>query len=146
MKLLFLDIPWLAGLIEGEGSFRWHHRSPAITIQMTDEDIITRVAKLWDRPVYGPYGPYGQSKKQTWQTMVTGPQAIGWMFTLYSFMGARRKQKIEEIVAEWKTRFTIQKDRKPTCHPEKKHAAKGLCHECYMKSWHKENKNPAIIS
>ena len=45
------DLYWLAGLLEGEGSFMRGPPSrpnmPAIAIQMTDEDVIQRVAQLW---------------------------------------------------------------------------------------------------
>jgi hypothetical protein len=35
---------------------------------------------------------------------VRGVDAIGWMMTLYSLMGQRRKAKIRECIAYWKTR------------------------------------------
>ncbi len=34
-----LDIAWLAGLLEGEGSF-WFNGSPRVKVAMTDQDIM----------------------------------------------------------------------------------------------------------
>lgn len=76
---------------------------------MSDRDIIERVAQLLKRPILGPYGPYGINKKQMWYTWTTGSDAIGWMMTLYSFMGDRRKSKIEDIIAIWKTQMRMGK-------------------------------------
>lgn len=43
-----IDIAWLAGLIEGEGSFFFNAAdSPGIGIQMSDCDIVTRVATMY---------------------------------------------------------------------------------------------------
>ncbi len=43
---------WLAGLLEGEGSFLKPPPSapntPRITLQMTDEDVVQRVQEIFD--------------------------------------------------------------------------------------------------
>ena len=47
------DLYWLAGLLEGEGSFQkpapCEPKYPRITIKMTNRDIIERVAALFER-------------------------------------------------------------------------------------------------
>ena len=55
------DVAWLAGLLEGEGTFLLDNRSatryeestvppsPVLRISMTDQDIIDRVAKMLDK-------------------------------------------------------------------------------------------------
>src|SRR5215472_89670 len=53
-------IPWLAGLLEGEGYFgtvtnwvaRKGYRYPRVGIKMTDRDVIERVAAAWDIKIY----------------------------------------------------------------------------------------------
>lgn len=46
------DLHWLAGLLEGEGSFMKPSPSspncPIISLQMTDEDIVKRVSLLFN--------------------------------------------------------------------------------------------------
>lgn len=104
------DIYWLAGLLEGEGCFyRQFHTNPAkgthyyrfcIGLDMTDMDIMERVAKLWGRNI----STYVNKKgcKLMFRTSLSGDVAISWMFMLYPLMGIRRKAKIKELVAQWK--------------------------------------------
>jgi len=96
-------IAWLAGILEGEGCFllKGNNTSPCIQLKMKDEDIIKRVASLWNVTVI-------ENKKQelhwsqTYQVNLYGNRAVAWMFTIYSFMGKRRQAKIKEVVAGWK--------------------------------------------
>jgi hypothetical protein len=94
------DICWLAGLMEGEGTFiMTSGRSPTMTIQMNDKDVITRVAELTRGPVYGPY--WYKRNNGVFRTSIHGQHAIGWMMTLYSQLGERRRAKIREVLATW---------------------------------------------
>ena len=103
------DLYWRAGILEGEGSFCWHgHKSrmgtsPVICIGMTDKDIIQRVARLFGRKVYGPY-KYRLEHKAIYKTRILGAKAIGWALTLYSLLGARRKQQIRTMLITWHDR------------------------------------------
>jgi hypothetical protein len=132
------DIAWLAGLLEGEGCFRTHKNCPGLTVNMTDEDVIARAAKVLGYPK--PTVPYIQrpGRKPIWCLSLHGKHAIAWMMTLYTFMGTRRRAKIREIIVAW----TAHKGRKYTtrglrvmaqCHPGKREHAKGLCRNCYQK-------------
>jgi hypothetical protein len=131
------DIAWLAGLLEGEGCFRIHKKSPGITVNMTDEDVVARAAKVFGYPK--PDKAYIQrtGRKPIWCFSMHGKHAVAWMMTLYTFMGERRRAKIREIIIEW----TAHKGRKYTtrglrvmakCHPAKLEHARGLCRNCYQ--------------
>jgi hypothetical protein len=97
------DIRQLAGLLEGEGSFLFHG-SPRIALSMTDEDVVR-----WAHAVFrntaevGSY-KYKRNRKRYWRTVVSSRLAAGWMMILYPFMGERRKQKIRQVLREWKIR------------------------------------------
>jgi hypothetical protein len=93
------EIAWLAGIIEGEACIRVDY-SPAIVIAMTDEDIIKRVATLFKRPFY--IKEMGEYKNQ-WTVGIYGSDAIEWLFTVYSFLGIRRKTKALEAINKWKS-------------------------------------------
>lgn len=106
------DVAWLAGLLEGEGSFsiltvkkgrQAGKRRLQITLMMTDEDVMRRAAVLMGATLYGPYGPYQSCKKPCWQIHVRSHRAAGWMMTLYPLMGVRRREAIESALSEWKT-------------------------------------------
>lgn len=102
------DLHWLAGLIEGEGSFGWHQikkrpntsGTPVLQLKMTDADVVKRAAALFNRPVR----QYGKTKtgKLVYCVIFNGKDAVGWMMTLFSLLGTRRRQRIKEIVSKWK--------------------------------------------
>lgn len=104
------DIVWLAGYLEGEGSFCFFNRSGdnshlkkfVISVSSTDKDIIERVGKLFN--CYVNTGLYHQKMgyKTTYKSGITGKKAIGWMMTLYSLMGERRKLQIKKTILEWR--------------------------------------------
>ena len=96
------EIAWLAGIIEGEGSFHYaKSNSPMIVIKMTDKDVIERIASLFKRRV-SEYPPRDSQCKVGYTTMICGTPAIEWLFTIYSFLGYRRRQKALELIDKWK--------------------------------------------
>lgn len=102
------SLAWLAGLLEGEGYFGTiinrvagrAYRYPRIGVNMTDADVIGRVASLWGVSVY-VMRPAGLSKKTAYRTIILGSRAAIWMRQLYPFMGARRREQIDRAIAEW---------------------------------------------
>jgi hypothetical protein len=147
MMLERKDIAWLAGLLEGEGSFICVKSSPTrpgnyaairITVQMTDEDVIQRAAQIMGTKVYQRKQIEG--KKTVWGTATSGSsRAAGWMMTLYSLMGKRRQARILECLQIWKEKVTPRiKNRKSICHPTEKYEARGMCRRCYG-HWHYQN-------
>ena len=48
-----LDLAWLGGLLEGEGSFMLRNGSPVIALQTTDRDVLHRAASLMDTKEQG---------------------------------------------------------------------------------------------
>ena len=140
--LAIRDLAWLAGLLEGEGSFMLCKGSPEIGMQTTDRDVADRAAALFGKTITGAgYQPKGGAHyKRVWGVRVHGAKAIGWMFTLYPFMGERRQAKIREVVAGWRASRRAPRAPRgerfpPTCHPERERSAHGLCHPCYMQRW-----------
>jgi hypothetical protein len=134
------DVAWLAGLLEGEGSFGIQSASPPrgskVALNMTDRDIVQRAAELMDGPMYPPRRPamHGSvvGRKFTYATHIYGPKAIAVMMTVYSFMGARRKAKIRAALSAWKaSAFNARIKLPPVCHRDRDTYAKGLCHACY---------------
>jgi hypothetical protein len=134
-----IDIAWLAGLIEGEGSFQWNS-SPTIQMSMTDKDVMERVAILCDYPIR-TYKPRGKSTyKAVWSIRIAGARAAAWMMTLYAFMGIRRRAKIAELLLRWKHSPGFPRGRKgerlpALCHPARLRFAQGQCKQCYSKEF-----------
>jgi hypothetical protein len=136
-----MDIAWLAGLLEGEGWFGLKDKKwPVIGLQMTDCDIVIRAAFLLG--VKSPEKPYywkRKNHKPTWKCGIYGSRAIGWMMTLYQFLGERRREKIRFIIEQWKKMTSHRAPRgihwTATCHPDKRIAGMGLCQTCYMRKY-----------
>lgn len=105
------DLHWLAGIIEGEGCFsvsvnRKTAKTFKISVGMTDLDVITRVSRLLHgRTILHKNGNGirdGYARKILYDITIQGPKAIGWMMTLYTLMGKRRRFRIKELILQWK--------------------------------------------
>jgi len=87
------ELGWLAGLLEGEGSFyQTKEGYPAISIGMNDEDVIAHAAKLMGVSV-SPFVP--KTGKTTYRVHIKSRVRAGRiMSTLYPLMGERRQRQI----------------------------------------------------
>lgn len=108
------EISWLAGLLEGEGSFftrrprgdrptrdrRSGGLGPRIFLAMTDRDVVGDAANLLGVRCHGEKARPG--RLPVWRCRVHGNVAAAWMMTLYSLMGIRRRQRIAEVLAAWR--------------------------------------------
>ena len=138
------DIAWLAGLIEGEGSFGFKKGCPRIEIQMTDADVVSRAASVLG---VKPRAPWIRKDgyKPVWACCAFGSRAIGWMMTLLPLLGERRRARIAEIVSLWRNAPNIPKAQKgehymASCHPDRPRRGRGLCSSCYMSAWRKQKR------
>lgn len=104
------EIAWLAGLLEGEGSFGMitshvagkAYRYPKIVVNMTDRDVIARVAANFGNSVYVMPRPKNRpTHKQQWRAQVSGSAAAEWMRRLYPWLGSRRRARIDEVLTEY---------------------------------------------
>lgn len=98
------DLHWLAGLLEGEGSFLMpspsNPNTPIISIQMTDEDVIARVCNITGNK-YHSYQPKRANSKRVYITALKGSRAVYLMRQLYPLMGERRQASIDVILAKF---------------------------------------------
>lgn len=98
------DLHWLAGLLEGEGSFHAGPpsapRYPVVALQMTDEDVVTRVATLFGRKV-GRWESGHARERPVFLVRITGSKAVAWMTALHPLMGERRRMQIDRAVASY---------------------------------------------
>lgn len=92
------DTIWLAGLLEGEGSFDAHRgKYPRIRLGMTDRDVVGRAASLMDATIR--LSLRSAPAKPTFHTEVSGARAAQIMREILPHMGARRSGKIAEVLA-----------------------------------------------
>jgi len=112
------QIAWIAGLLEGEGSFGIDRRSakryqnskappsPFIKIAMVDEDVIAHLSSLLDKPYYLPKRLTVKGK-QVYQLHIGEKKKVLWILQrIRPYMGMRRGEVIDEcltLLQEWET-------------------------------------------
>ena len=116
------EIHWLAGLLEGEGSFyigggsrlrKSGHGTIRVFLGMTDRDVVTKAAALLGSRVIEKIRKAGPGHYKTpWITQVSGQSAAGWMMILWLLLGERRRQQIQKAIAWWRTRPLASRDRR----------------------------------
>jgi hypothetical protein len=98
------NLRWLAGLLEGEGTFLAGPpsapRSPAIQFWMTDRDVVERAASMLEAGVM-KVRPRKKHWKMTYAVRVRGPRAVVWMKRLRPLMGERRRAQIDRAIASY---------------------------------------------
>ena len=99
------DLLWLAGYMEGEGSFFSPRRRDdsgqiRMTVGTTDQDVATHVARLLNVWVCGP--TLRPPHKPCYKVYAHGALAAGWMMMLYPFLGQRRKSQVQEALRAWR--------------------------------------------
>ena len=96
------NLAWLAGLLEGEGSFQFRNgRSLRIQVAMTDEDVVRRAHQVTGGGnVSGPY-VRGEYKPQWLFTVTRSLDAYALMVALLPWMGARRRRDMTRLISEW---------------------------------------------
>jgi hypothetical protein len=103
-QITTLDLHWLAGLLEGEGTFipgpPSAPRTPAVVLTMADRDIVDRAAVLLDCAVT-PVRARRDGWREAYCVRVRGPRAVEWMRRLRPLMGYRRQGQIDRAVASY---------------------------------------------
>ena len=140
MSLSVRDIAWLAGLLEGEGSFRKQVKTINIMVGMTDEDVIARASVMVGYK-YLNVAPKKEGYKPQYHLTFSGRRAASWMMTVYPLMGARRKAKIMECLRHWLSRQKRFMENVVCGHLDKPLGAKGYCDKCYDKRRPKRKAN-----
>lgn len=125
-------IHWLAGLLEGEGSFMRGPPSapnkPRIQLEMTDEDVVRRVADMWG---VSYWGCKRESRwKRSYKCQLRGGKAIGWMKQLQPMMSTRRREQIQRALdsVDWTKRNQTRKMNLPSAEIRALYAQGGITH------------------
>jgi len=131
-------VAWLAGLLEGEGTFTAKAGRGSwvtISVEMCDRATVVRAAAmLGASAIWRDANDIDRGWKPTYITKVSGNQARPWMATVRSLMGHRRQAAIDRALASWTpmrlwpvpTVCVVADCGRP-------HRARGLCHTHYMR-------------
>jgi hypothetical protein len=96
---------WLAGILEGEGTFMSAPpstpSSPVARICMTDRDIVARAAELLERAVV-PVRARKDHYRSPYVTQVKGVAAVELMRAMRPVLGPNRRRQIDQVVNGWR--------------------------------------------
>lgn len=100
------NVAWLAGLLEGEGSFTLSHpnspdRRPQlrVALKMKDKDVVERAAALFPSGSAVIAAPDSrENKSDCWAKSWNGADAAFVMDCILPYMGQRRSAKIRELL------------------------------------------------
>ncbi len=136
-------IAWLAGLLEGEGSFMTSVGYPEISVTMCDRDVLERAANVMGIPKVSPRD-VARNEERGWSAAfeidVSGSRAAEWMRRLRPWMGHRRTAAIDRALAAYHPVRLTEPPR--TCvvsNCDAPHRSRGLCHKHYM-TWTRDRK------
>jgi hypothetical protein len=108
------DLHWLAGLLEGEGSFMVgppsRPRAPIIALAMTDEDVVARAARLLGCKFHRVVDQREPRWRPAFQLRLSGARAVAWMAALQPLLGARRRAQIDRALASYDPRSVTKLD------------------------------------
>lgn len=99
-----IDLAWVAGLLEGEGSFCIAKKKdrpsnyPIITCNMTDLDVIERLRGITGVGSIVSIQPPGNTKRQYRWRVARHNDCFVLAGLLYPYMGTRRRKQIEELL------------------------------------------------
>mgnify|MGYP001591425568 CR=1 FL=1 len=96
-------LSWLAGLLDGEGSFS-PTRGVMISLGMTDPEPVEFASKMTRTPVSIRDDPKTPHHKRQWRIQVTGDRARWAMIHVLPFMSPRRRKAIEICLDRPRTR------------------------------------------
>jgi hypothetical protein len=138
-------VAWLAGVLEGEGSFvtaRFDRYSyPRVQMTMCDRSVLERAMTVMPRSrIYAVSderaAEHGWS--EAWMVVVNGRAAAAVMRSVLPWMGLRRTRAIDRSLSSWRPIRTVAPRSScivPGCW--RRHAARGLCNTHYM-SWSRD--------
>jgi hypothetical protein len=135
------DLAWIAGLLEGEGSFIANRVTrcpyPVIKVEMCEREVIERAARLLDTRVW-VVAPGTEGWRPTYVAQIAGHRAAEWMRALRPYMGLRRTAAIDAALSAYHPVRLIAPPLVCVVEGcERAHRARGLCNTHYM-SWSRD--------
>ncbi len=92
-----LELGWVTGVFEGEGSVVVQHNSLRLNMRSTDCDVIERMTSLMGGRTYGPYEPNSSlGLKPYWMWVVVGEPAEAGLAAMYPLLSQRRRGQADE--------------------------------------------------
>jgi hypothetical protein len=104
------EAAWVAGVVEGEGTFRRdRRRAGQIRVVMTDRDIVERLREVTGLGLIYDRGRRKAHYRQAWEWQVTRRNSVGLLVSeLAPFLLSRRRRMIGHLLLEHGTEIPEQ--------------------------------------
>ena len=140
MHLTNDEAHWLAGLLEGEGSFLHGPpsapNSPRIALEMIDADVVERAANLLHvNYIYRGHRHPERGWKPSYRIALKGVDGVRMMLALRPLMGSLRQSQIDGALRDYAPRYA-RVGRSSNCISKDcglPSYARDLCHKHYLK-------------
>lgn len=101
-ELTVFELAWLVGILEGEGSFGFHGGYARVSLKMTDEDVVKKAGKIFEKILGKKVNVLYEDRTETsdrhrqgcFIIVASGKNARLIMQTVVSHMGYRRRARI----------------------------------------------------
>jgi len=103
MKVSMRDLGWVAGFLEGEGSFSFSGVDPRTSATQVELEPLEKLVQMFGGKIY-PKKPNGFGKKLCYSWILRGAHGVGLMMTIYPLMCSRRQAQIRRVIAGWRSR------------------------------------------
>lgn len=107
MTITMRDWGWVAGFIEGEGSFSISGVNPRVSVTQVELEPLEKLVGFFGGKIY-PKKPAGYGKKQCYVWVLAGEHGIALMMTIYPLMCVRRQGQIRACIVSWKSRASMR--------------------------------------
>lgn len=153
------ELAWAAGFVDGEGYTGFHicqksrptdqrqYGAISLTVSQCHKEPLERLQKaLGVGKLWGPYKKKKENHRDSYSFSVTGfEKTQAAIAMLWTWLGPIKREQASNAIKGY-TAFNNRpklkmgpKPRATTCHPDRKHAAHGLCESCYQMSWRRNN-------
>ena len=154
------ELAWAAGFLDGEGYFGLHkshgrptdkraYYRPYISAAQCDRQVLDRLqACLQMGVVKGPYLRIKKNHNDAFLFYVCNfEKAQAAIALLWYWLSPVKRAQAKEALLDFKEICKRPRLRPgpvpkiPTCHPERKHGALGLCENCYQAEYNRSRRN-----
>jgi len=100
MKATDLELAWVAGILEGEGTFRvTDSGSTIVSVEMADLDVLQKLQTVLGFGTLGNERKRGENRRTTWTFQISGRRDIEQLLNaILPYMGERRTKQIATVL------------------------------------------------
>ena len=101
-RLTTADLHWVAGFLDGEGSFGSTRGMPLVSASQKDRFALEKLQRIFKRGTIGVKHNNGRTTNDLYYWQISSRAAAAIMMTIYSLMSPYRQRQIKVALEKWK--------------------------------------------